>query len=410
MSTAQQVNHQIEAAVREWRAQAQTRMMSIGLVLVFPAILHTIARAISNPRERLMALMYVILYLGILWINIRRSMDVQHRGWILMLLIYLTGVFAMMRGGLAGDGRVYLLLLPVFGVVLVNMRCGLCLTVISITTYVVFGLLAHFGVLEQWLIVIDNPITYEHWLYDGLVFIALLGTAIFVLVDFYKYLIKTLIAEYENAARLQEAHHLLDQHNLLLEEKVKQRTSELADANQRLRHLANHDPLTGLPNRILFFKHLNHAIVQAKHHQRELAILFIDLDNFKTINDTFGHAQGDQMLRKVAKCLRSNLRENDMVSRLSGDEFAVIVEGLSSHHDAIIVVKKLLGALSNSLKVGEASVELTASIGVSIYPLDGEDPDTLVRQADTAMYRVKHTTKGDFQFYSASEARLIFPE
>jgi diguanylate cyclase (GGDEF)-like protein len=394
------VNSQIEIALREWRVKAQTRMMTIGLILVLPAVIHTVVRAIQNPRERFLAMLFVFIYLGIVWIDIRRSMNVKIRGWILMVLIYLTGLFAMVRGGLAGDGRVYLLLLPVLGVVLVDMRCGILLALLSMSTFVVFGFLAHFDILEGWLIVTDNPVTYEHWFYDGLVFIALLGIAVFVLADFYNYLIKTLIAEQENAERLREAHKLLDQANLSLEEKVEQRTSELADANQRLRYLANHDPLTDLPNRILFYKHLNRTINQARRHQHKLAVLFIDLDNFKTINDTFGHAQGDRLLTRVAKSLQNSMRENDMVARLSGDEFAVIVEKIHSPQDAVIVAKKLLEILSKPFEVDGSDVELSASIGVSIYPMDAEDSDTLVGQADTAMYRVKHTTKGDFQFYT----------
>jgi diguanylate cyclase (GGDEF)-like protein len=396
-----QVNNQIETAVREWRTQAQTRIMTIGLILVLPAAINTVVRAINYPQERLLALFFVLIYLGIVWINIRRSMNVQIRGWILMLLIYLTGLFAMVRGGLAGDGRVYLLLLPVLGVVLVDMRCGVLLALLSVLTFVVFGFLAHFGVLERWLIVTENPITYEHWFYDGLVFIAFLGIAVFVLADFYNYLIKTLIAEQENADRLREAHQSLDQINLSLEEKVEQRTSELANANQRLRHMANHDPLTDLPNRILFYKHLDRAIIQAKRGQHKLAVLFIDLDNFKTINDTFGHAQGDLLLKRVADILKGAVRESDTVARLAGDEFVVIVERLSSPQDVITISNKLLEALSQPFTKDDASVELSASIGVSIYPMDGEDPDSLVGQADIAMYRVKHTTKGDFQFFSS---------
>jgi len=192
----------------------------------------------------------------------------------------------------------------------------------------------------------------------------------------------------------------LDQTNLSLEEKVKQRTSELADANQRLRHLADHDALTGLPNRILFYKHLDHSIVQARHHQRELAILFIDLDNFKSVNDSLGHAQGDRLLKKVAQYLKKNVRESDTVARLSGDEFAVIVNELSFPQDAAIVAEKLLEAISASYKPGDSLVSVTASIGISIFPDDGENADVLVRHADAAMYCVKHADKASFQFYS----------
>jgi len=376
-------------------------MMMMGLMLVFPAIIHTVVRSIDNPQERSLALVFVFLYLGIVGLYFLRKINVQIRGWALMLLIYLTGVFAMVRGGLAGDGRVYLLLLPVFGVVLVSVRAGIALAFTSTITFIVFGFLAHFGWLEQWLIVVVNPVTYDHWLYDGLVFVALMGTAVFMLVDFYIFLIKTLTAEQENAERLREAHQLLDQTNLSLEEKVKQRTLELADANRRLRRLVDHDPLTGLPNRILFYKHLDNSITQAQHHDSKLAILFIDLDNFKQINDSFGHLLGDRLLTKVAVRLQKSVRESDTVARLSGDEFAIIIEELSSENNASVVVKKLIQSLSKPFELDDLEIDVSASIGVSIFPLDGEDADVLVRRADTAMYRVKHSTKDDFQFYKA---------
>lgn len=401
MSIPQPPNNQIEEALKTWRARAQTRMMMMGLMLVFPAIIHTVVRSIDNPQERSLALVFVFLYLGIVGLYFLRKINVQIRGWALMLLIYLTGVFAMVRGGLAGDGRVYLLLLPVFGVVLVSVRAGIALAFTSTITFIVFGFLAHFGWLEQWLIVVVNPVTYDHWLYDGLVFVALMGTAVFMLVDFYIFLIKTLTAEQENAERLREAHQLLDQTNLSLEEKVKQRTLELADANRRLRRLVDHDPLTGLPNRILFYKHLDNSITQAQHHDSKLAILFIDLDNFKQINDSFGHLLGDRLLTKVAVRLQKSVRESDTVARLSGDEFAIIIEELSSENNASVVVKKLIQSLSKPFELDDLEIDVSASIGVSIFPLDGEDADVLVRRADTAMYRVKHSTKDDFQFYKA---------
>jgi diguanylate cyclase (GGDEF)-like protein len=212
-----------------------------------------------------------------------------------------------------------------------------------------------------------------------------------------------LIAESQAAERLRETHQLLDQTNLLLEEKVKQRTSELAKANQRLHHLVDHDPLTGLPNRTMFYRHLDHSIIQSRHHQCNLAILFIDLDNFKAINDSHGHIQGDQVLIKVANRFKQNIRESDTVARLSGDEFAIIIEELSSEQDAGFVAQKLIETLSKPFEIGQSKIELSASIGISLFPRDGDDSDALIRQADAAMYRVKHTTKGDFQFHTADE-------
>jgi diguanylate cyclase (GGDEF)-like protein len=145
---------------------------------------------------------------------------------------------------------------------------------------------------------------------------------------------------------------------------------------------------------------LNASIIQAQRNSRELAVLFIDLDNFKSINDSYGHHQGDLFLVEIAKCLQKNVRESDTVARLSGDEFAIIIEELSTPEDAAVVVQKLIDALSKPIDLDEVEVELSASIGISVFPRDGQNADDLVRCADTAMYRVKHTTKGDYCFYS----------
>lgn len=396
----QAANHQLETVLREWRVQAQTRLMSISLILLLPALLHTVSRALRFPQERVTAFFFVLLYLVLAWLNFRPQIEAKRRGWLLMLVIFLASLVAMARGGLAGDGRVYLILLPIFASLVVNARGGLILAFVSALTYIAFGLLAHFGILERWLIIPDNPLTYEFWVYDGLVFIAFLGVSVFLLVDFSNFLIRTLTAERQATEKLRQAHQMLDQANLLLEEKVEQRTSELAEVNQRLNQLVHHDPLTGLPNRTLFFRKLDHSIIQAQHHQCSLAVLFIDLDNFKTINDTFGHAQGDQILERVAERLRSNVRESDTVARLSGDEFAIVIEELSSEENAGFVAQKLIEALAKPFQIGPSNIGLSASIGISVFPRDGADSDALIRHADAAMYQIKHTTKGNFAFHT----------
>jgi diguanylate cyclase (GGDEF)-like protein len=395
----QPTNHQLDTVLRDWRVQAQTRLMTASLILLLPALVHTISRAVHYPQEMVAAICLALLYLGIAWLNFRPQIDVRMRGWLLMLVMIVASVISMGRGGLAGDGRVYLILLPIFGSLLVNARAGQLLAFVSALTYFVFGVLAHYGILTRWLIIPDNPTTYEFWLYDGLVFLAFLGVSVFLLVDFSNFLIRTLAAERRAAEKLLETHQKLDQANLFLEEKVEQRTSELAEANRRLNQLVHHDPLTGLPNRTLFFRNLDHSIIQAQHHQCNLAVLFLDLDNFKTINDTFGHVQGDRFLEQVAKRLRSNVRESDTVARLSGDEFAIIIEELASEEDAGFVAQKLIEVLSESFEIGQSSVGLSASIGISIFPRDGADSDALIRHADAAMYQIKHTTKGNFTFY-----------
>lgn len=400
---AAKAENKIDQIMENWRLRVQTRMMVFGALLALPAVLQTISRAIRYPDEWPLTIILLFFYLGIVTLIFQKKLRVQTRGWILILLLYLVGVVSLARGGLWGDGRIYLVLLPIFGILLVKVSAGLILVVVSISTFAFFGFLNHVGILQHWLIAKEIPMPTEIWFYDGLIFATLMITVSIVLVDFYNLLMRTLTSEQENAQRVRDAHHLLDQTNIELEAKVEQRTSELAEANQRLYHLANHDPLTGLPNRLLFYEQLETAISRAKSSQGCIAVIFIDLDNFKTINDTHGHPYGDALLKKAATRFNQRMDDCDTLSRLSGDEFAIVVGELSSPEDSADAAKKLLEALAEPFVFEDSSATLSASIGVSVYPIDAENADELVRHADTAMYRVKHTTKGDFQFYSLQE-------
>jgi diguanylate cyclase (GGDEF)-like protein/PAS domain S-box-containing protein len=172
-------------------------------------------------------------------------------------------------------------------------------------------------------------------------------------------------------------------------------------AEERVQHLAHFDGLTGLPNRTMFNERLNHALTHARRNERSLAVLFIDLDRFKNINDTLGHDAGDHVLREIARRLRGCLRESDTVGRLGGDEFVVQVEEPPRPLNAAVVAQKLLDATSMPFVVQGQEFHITASIGISTYPDDGADLQTLMKNADIAMYRAKEHGKNNFQFYSA---------
>ena len=158
-----------------------------------------------------------------------------------------------------------------------------------------------------------------------------------------------------------------------------------------------------MPKRLLFYDRVDYAISQAKHAQGNLAVVFIDLDNFKTINDTFGHIYGDALLMRIATRFKQRMDENDTVARLSGDEFAIIFGNIQSHQDSVDAARQLLKALAEPFEIDGSKAALSASIGISVYPVDAENADELVRHADTAMYCVKHDTKGDFQFYAVGK-------
>lgn len=167
-----------------------------------------------------------------------------------------------------------------------------------------------------------------------------------------------------------------------------------------IQYLAYHDALTGLPNRALVMDRLDHAIVQAYRHQEILAVLFLDLDRFKTINDTLGHPAGDSLLQQVAVCLADTLREEDTVGRVGGDEFLILLSSLTAPEDAAHVADKILLSLSHPFKVANYELHVRASIGISLYPRDADNAETLVKYADTALYLAKEQGRNTFRFFS----------
>ncbi len=169
---------------------------------------------------------------------------------------------------------------------------------------------------------------------------------------------------------------------------------------QRVEYLAYHDGLTALPNRSLFNKLLSQAISQAHRHQRRLAVAFIDLDRFKQINDTLGHEAGDELLKEVASRLKACLRDSDTVARLGGDEFVVLLTDVTEEKYAATVAQKIITAIAQPSVLLSQEFRVTASIGISTYPIDGTDELTLTKNADIAMYQAKEDGKNNFQFYS----------
>ena len=180
---------------------------------------------------------------------------------------------------------------------------------------------------------------------------------------------------------------------------------ELAAVAARLEFLAHHDSLTELPNRVMLQERLRQAVSLARRHRKQLALLFVDLDHFKNVNDSLGHGVGDDLLQLVAGRLRECVRQEDMVARLGGDEFCIVLQDLNEPREAATVAQKLLAELSEAYRIGEHDIYVAASIGIACLPNDGHDMETLLKHADIAMYRAKSQGRGNFQFYSPAENR-----
>ena len=182
-----------------------------------------------------------------------------------------------------------------------------------------------------------------------------------------------------------------------------------ARAEAHIRQLAYFDSLTGLANRELVREHMSKALALAKRHARRLAVFFIDLDNFKRINDTLGHSIGDEILKETARRLRDTVRDADVVTymanqlaRMGGDEFLLLLPEIGEPQDAAVVARRIMRALAVPMETGGHELYITPSIGIAVYPNDGEDIETLLRNADLAMYFAKSVGRSKFQYYDAS--------
>lgn len=173
--------------------------------------------------------------------------------------------------------------------------------------------------------------------------------------------------------------------------------TRLKKSNEQITNLAHHDSLTGLPNRILFYDRLNQSIALARRHGASMATLYLDLDGFKLINDSFGHDAGDALLREVAKRITECVRDTDTVARIGGDEFTVILCNLQTPNASDQVAMKIIAALDQPFMINGKNCSVSASIGIAIYPTHGKTAEQLIKIADAAMYLAKHNGKNGYR-------------
>jgi diguanylate cyclase (GGDEF)-like protein len=383
--------------IQDWRSSVLNILLPVVTIAILPALIQTIYQVfIYHTVGWLGPAIYALFYLCLVYVTIRRDLDPAKRGWALVVLTFLTGVISMERGGLSGDGRVYLAIVPLLAITLINMRTGIYAAAVCLLVYAIFGFLAAFGILEQWLIRPDNPLDGEYWFYNGLMLATIVIAVVFVVARFVSFQIGTLESFQKMAEELGKAYKQLEASNQALEQRVRQRTQQLMLANRRLEFLATHDNLTGLPNRLLLYDRLDQAIRKSQRSHSKFALFFIDLDDFKQVNDSFGHAVGDCVLQTVSGILSQSVRGSDTVSRLAGDEFALILYDVHGLEDIEAVVHKIASSLSQPLQVLDGKVSITASIGVSLFPDHGSEPDFLLRKADQAMYAAKNAGKNKY--------------
>ncbi|HEY2338391.1 MAG TPA: EAL domain-containing protein [Burkholderiales bacterium] len=208
------------------------------------------------------------------------------------------------------------------------------------------------------------------------------------------------IWSYEDVTAEHQARELAEASRDALERAVAERTTELQTANARAQHLADHDALTGLPNRRLLEDRLKQALALSYRNRKQTAVMFVDLDRFKTINDSLGHAVGDVLLKKVAERLVKQLRVGDTICRIGGDEFMVVLPEVKRSSHVAQVAQKVIEQLSQPMVVEERELTVTPSIGIAVFPDDGRDAETLIRNADAAMYHAKEMGRANYQFFT----------
>lgn len=207
----------------------------------------------------------------------------------------------------------------------------------------------------------------------------------------------------ENRQLVQQLQTLTDD----LEQKVMERTSKLTHLNEQLIYAANHDTLTGLFNRRAFVAELEQAMNRAKHEQHCLAVIFIDVDRFKQVNDYFGHHVGDELIVQIGNWLKEKVRPTDFVARQGGDEFTMIMTPVHHLHEIRALVEDIVSISKQPIAVKHLDMRVSLSIGIAVYPYDGETADTLMKHADMAMYRAKEQGKNQYQFFNGEMDRLV---
>lgn len=349
-----------EVELQTWRALLLKRTVGTAFFLgVFAAIPSIWISARVGMWALIVFDVLVLIAVFGLWTQVHRNY--RRSAFVFLFLLFLVGVVLLVNVGQASQP--YLLAVPVMTVLLLGLRAGLAALVLSWATLLLVGYLLNAD--------IDLPgrelAPFTKW--------AVISVNFFVVA----------------AALTLSSAFLLGGLNASLRR-------QRADA-ENLTHLATHDSLTGLANRALLVAQLQRAIASAQRADKLLAVALMDIDRFKNVNDSLGHAVGDTLLDAAAKQLQKSVRDGDTVARLGGDEFVVILTAVGSEDDIAAAANRILTSVSGRFELGGHEVYSTCSVGIAVFPRDGTDAESLIKNADTAMYRAKENGRNRCQFF-----------
>lgn len=382
-----------DRVVQEIRQEVVMSTYSVAMIAGTVLLLGNMGRNLhlGNP----LSVPHIVLFFAFLAVYLARErIGARWLAAILYGALYLAGTFGYLVYGFAGNSAPVYMALTFVAATFHGIRGGLVAAGASFLTMSLIALAALSGLLQFNFYNVDFLKSPLSWLAAILSFAAMAGLVLTLAGRQHQRLVALLSEQRQRVSDLTATKEQLEQ-----EVVVRQ------DAEKQVHHLAHHDPLTGLANRLALEALLDNAVGNALRKDEKVAVLFLDLDRFKSINDTLGHHVGDLLLIEVGKRLRAAVRASDTVARLGGDEFVVVLTSIDSADVATTIAGNILLSLARPYLIEGQDLNTTASIGIAIFPQDGDTGATIMKNADTAMYSAKASNRNNFQFFSPSMNR-----
>ncbi|MDQ5916258.1 MAG: hypothetical protein QG584_2152 [Pseudomonadota bacterium] len=379
----------VQSIRREVVMSTYTVAMIAGVVLLLGNMGRNLH--LGNP----LSIPHIVLFFCFLAVYLaRKRIGARWLAVIMYAALYLAATIGYLIYGFAGNSAPVYMALTFVAATFHGVRGGVMAAGASLGTMGIIAFLALSGHIEFNFYNVDFLKSPLSWVAAIMSFAAMAGLVLTQAGRQHQRLVALLSEQHQQMSNLAASNEQLE-HEVVVRQ----------DAEKQVHHLAHHDPLTGLANRLALEALLDHAIGDAFRNEQKVAVLFLDLDHFKRINDTLGHHTGDLLLIEAGRRLRAAVRASDTVARLGGDEFVVVLTNIESADIATTIAGNILQSLAKPYQIENQGLNTTASIGIAIFPQDGSDAASVMKNADTAMYSAKACDRNNFQFFSPSMNR-----